>query len=174
MNTKMIDKLKSILDENTVIVCIGTDKYIGDSLGPNVGSILEKSNLNNTIYGTIKNPIHGLNISEKIPEIKRKHKDSTILAIDAATSCLFEVGTIRINSGPIRPGSGVNKKLESIGDYSIKGIVSIGKNDYMETIESLSNVQLDFIIEMAETIANAIIQAINSINETERSISYEL
>lgn len=44
----------------------------------------------------------------------------------------------------------------------------------METIESLSNVQLDFIIEMAETIANAIIQAINSINETERSISYEL
>lgn len=174
MNTKMIDKLKSILDENTVIVCIGTNKCIGDSLGPNVGSILEKSNLNNTIYGTIKNPIHGLNISEKIPEIKRKHKGSTILAIDAATSCLFEVGTIRINSGPIRPGSGVNKKLESIGDYSIKGIVSTGKNDYMKTIESLNNVRLEFITEMAETIANAIIQTINSINEIERSISYEL
>lgn len=38
MNTKMIDKLKNILDENTVIVCIGTNKCIGDSLGPNVGS----------------------------------------------------------------------------------------------------------------------------------------
>lgn len=174
MNTKMIDKLKSILDENTVIVCIGTDKCIGDSLGPNVGSILEKSNLNNTIYGTIKNPIHGLNISEKIPEIKRKHKGSTILAIDAATSYSFEVGTIRIIDGPVKPGAGVNKKLESIGDYSIKGIVTTEKNDYMETIESLSNIRLEFITEMAETIANAIIQAINSINEIERSVSYEL
>lgn len=174
MNAKMIDKLKSILDEDTVIVCIGTNKCIGDSLGPNVGSILEKSNLNNTIYGTIEDPIHGLNISERIPEIKRKHKSSTILAIDAATSYSFEVGTIRIINGPIKPGAGVNKKLESIGDYSIKGIVTTEKNDYMETIESLSNVQLEFITEMAEIIANSIIQAINSINEIERRVSYEL
>lgn len=174
MNTKMIDKLKSILDEDTVIVCIGTDKCIGDSLGPNVGTILEKSNLNNTIYGTINNPIHGLNIPERIPEIKKRHKGSTILAIDAATSHSFEVGTIRITNGPIKPGAGVNKKLESIGDYSIKGIVNTEKNDYMETIKSLSNVRLEFITEMAETIANAIIQAISSINEIERRVSYEL
>ena len=30
--------IKDVIDENTVIVCIGTDRAIGDALGPLVGT----------------------------------------------------------------------------------------------------------------------------------------
>ena len=35
--------LKDVIDENTVIVCIGTDRAIGDALGPLVGTMLKNS-----------------------------------------------------------------------------------------------------------------------------------
>ena len=31
--------IKDVIDENTVIVCIGTDRAIGDALGPLVGTM---------------------------------------------------------------------------------------------------------------------------------------
>ena len=36
-------EIKNYITENTVIVCIGTDKCIGDCLGPLVGSILTEN-----------------------------------------------------------------------------------------------------------------------------------
>ena len=35
--------IKDVIDENTVIVCIGTDRAIGDALGPLVGTMLKNS-----------------------------------------------------------------------------------------------------------------------------------
>ena len=37
--SKLVNELINIIDENTVIVCIGTDKCIGDALGPLFGSM---------------------------------------------------------------------------------------------------------------------------------------
>ena len=36
--------LKDIINENTVVICIGTDRAIGDALGPLVGTMLKYSN----------------------------------------------------------------------------------------------------------------------------------
>lgn len=33
--------LKNIISDNTVIICIGTDRAIGDALGPLVGTMLK-------------------------------------------------------------------------------------------------------------------------------------
>ena len=62
--------IKDYIDDNTIIVCIGTDRCIGDCLGPIVGTLLRGKCFPLQIYGTIDEPIHALNIDKKLNEIK--------------------------------------------------------------------------------------------------------
>jgi len=43
--------LKDIIDEDTIVVCIGTDRAIGDTLGPLVGTILKNNSYKYPVYG---------------------------------------------------------------------------------------------------------------------------
>ena len=46
-----------------MFVCIGTEKIMGDSIGPRIGTIIEKSNFFNKnveIIGTKENPLRVL------------------------------------------------------------------------------------------------------------------
>ena len=58
-----------------VIVCIGTDRSTGDSLGPLVGTLLSEKTENSSssfhVYGTLDDPIHAMNLQEKLNEIKK-------------------------------------------------------------------------------------------------------
>ena len=131
--------LKTIINENTIVVCIGTDRAIGDTLGPLVGTILKNSNFKYPVYGTLDNPIHALNIYE---------------SIDACLGSQSNIGNIQIREGPILPGKGVGKKLPQIGNYSIVGIVDkIDENNKL----SFNNIRLSFILDLAETIALALL-----------------
>lgn len=142
--------LKDIIDENTVVVCIGTDRAIGDALGPLVGTMLKNSDFKYPVYGTLDNPIHALNIYESIEEIKNTHPNGSFLAIDACLGSKSNIGNIQIRKGPILPGKGVGKKLPQIGNYSIVGIVDkVDENNRF----SFNNVRLSFILELAETVA---------------------
>ena len=146
--------LKEIIDENTIIVCIGTDRAIGDALGPLIGTMLKNSNFKHPVYGTLKDPIHALNIYEAIEEIKRKHPNGNFLAIDACLGAKDNIGNIQIRKGPILPGKGVGKKLPQIGNYSIVGIVDkVDENNKF----SFNSVRLSFILEIAELISLAIL-----------------
>ena len=56
-------KLKKIFkEEDVIIVCIGTDKHVWDSLGPMVGSMLQDYNIK--VYGNLNNPITAMNVEE--------------------------------------------------------------------------------------------------------------
>jgi len=56
-----------------VLLCIGTDRSTGDSLGPLVGSKLKSFKQNfYHIYGTLDKPVHASNLSETITEIRKK------------------------------------------------------------------------------------------------------
>lgn len=147
------------IPSSPIILCIGTDRCIGDALGPITGSILKKSNPSITVYGTIENPIHALNISSSIDEIKKTHPDSFIVAVDASLGSIDEIGNIIIRKGPLYPGKGVGKKLPAVGDLSIIGIVADVSCDIASTIH---NIRLHFIISMAEVIANIIIEALTN------------
>lgn len=148
--------LKDIIDENTVVVCIGTDRAIGDALGPLVGTMLKNSDFKYPVYGTLDNPIHALNIYESIEYIKNTHSNGNFLAIDACLGSKNSIGNIQIRKGPILPGKGVGKKLPQIGNYSIVGIVDkIDENNKF----SFNNVRLSFILELAETIALSLLLA---------------
>ncbi|MCX7773123.1 MAG: spore protease YyaC, partial [Clostridia bacterium] len=48
-----------------VVMCIGTDRSTGDSLGPLVGDMLTKWKLPGVqVYGTLDNPVHARNLEE--------------------------------------------------------------------------------------------------------------
>lgn len=148
-----------VLDSNRqiVFVCIGTDRSTGDSLGPLVGTLLEeKPIMPFFVYGTLDEPIHAVNLSDKISEIKGKHKNPFIIGIDACLGRLKNVGVIQIADGPVKPGAGVNKDLPEVGDIHITGIVNV--SGFMEFFV-LQNTRLNLVLKMAKTIANGIHEA---------------
>ena len=53
-----------------VIICIGTDRSTGDSLGPLIGTFLEEVGLQRFhLYGTLDEPVHAINLEEKLKQI---------------------------------------------------------------------------------------------------------
>src|SRR3954447_9090991 len=80
--TELISHLPALTSRPIVIVCIGTDRSTGDSLGPLVGTLLEEKNPNSFyVYGTLEDPIHAVNLAEKLKEIKEKHFHPFIIGI---------------------------------------------------------------------------------------------
>ncbi len=111
-----------------VIVCVGSDLVIGDSLGPYVGTEISKKLNNVYVYGTLASPITAKETNAIYNNVKKIHPKSPILVIDAAIGDSDDVGLIKITDRGIKPGLGVNKDLELIGDVSIIGIVADKKN----------------------------------------------
>ncbi|MBC2580234.1 spore protease YyaC [Clostridium sp. DJ247] len=148
--------LKYYINKDSVIVCIGTDRYVVDSLGPLVGTMLKDKNLPLPIYGTVNNPIHALNIDKKLLEIKSRHSKSNIVAVDACLGSEKTIGEIEARNYSIHPGKGVGRSLPSVGNCSIIGITNLSNSD---DILSLNSVKLSFVMDMAKIITKSIIHA---------------
>jgi putative sporulation protein YyaC len=137
-----------------VIVCIGTDRSTGDSLGPLVGTFLEEKVTDGLhIYGTLDDPIHAVNLEEKLEEIRKSHLNPFIIGIDACLGRLKSVGAIQLGEGPVKPGAGVNKELPDVGDMHITGIVNV--SGFMEFFV-LQNTRLNLVLKMARIISEGI------------------
>lgn len=147
--------LRLYLEREIVCVCIGTDRSTGDSLGPLVGSILQKNQFHHwgTVYGTLDDPVHALNLADKVQQIQQRHPNSFVIAIDACLGQLKSVGAIQVSQGAMKPGAGVNKDLPEIGHLSITGIVNV--SGFMEYLV-LQNTRLSLVMNMAEIIAESI------------------
>ncbi|EOC99296.1 spore protease YyaC [Caldisalinibacter kiritimatiensis] len=148
--------LRPFCTQSTILLCIGTDKCIGDCLGPLVGTLLEKSSFPLPIYGTLNSPVHAINLKEKIKEIKKRHPFSFVIAIDACLSSSENIGTIEIRHSPIFPGKGIGKTLPPVGDLSIIGIVDSVRKDKSL---SLHSIRLSFVMDMAEVIVKSLLDA---------------
>jgi hypothetical protein len=74
------------LHQPPVVVCIGSDLAIGDSLGPITGSMLKykTQGLGAFIYGTLSAPVTAKEISYMQTFLKRTHPNNPIIAVDAA------------------------------------------------------------------------------------------
>lgn len=138
-----------------VIMCIGTDRSTGDSLGPIIGHKLQNSfiSYNNVhIFGTLDSPVHAVNLQHNIDLISSKFNNPFVIAIDACLGSPDKVGFINISKGPLYPGSGVNKDLPSVGDISILGIVNIA--GFME-YTVLQSTRLNLVMKLADIIASS-------------------
>lgn len=139
-----------------VILCIGTDRIIGDSLGPLVGSKLAETKRLPYIYGTLESPVHALNLQETLDEIKKRHPSSTVIAVDASLGSRSGVGSITVRDGGLHPGAGVSKNLKTAGDISITGITNMADGSPWL---SLQTARLSTVMRMAEQIAACILDA---------------
>lgn len=156
--SNLIFEIKNYINKDTVIVCIGTDKCIGDCLGPLVGTILTENFFPLPVYGTLASPIHALNISERLDEIYANHPNASIIGVDACLGDEDDIGEIRIRDYAIRPGKGVGKQLPEVGMASVIGIVD--SSDSSELFFSRS-IRLSFIMNMAKTISRIFIESYN-------------
>ncbi|MGI5883281.1 MAG: spore protease YyaC [Dethiobacteria bacterium] len=143
-----------------LILCIGSDRSTGDSLGPLVGSMLKTYSIRN-IIGTLSEPVHALNIEQKIASIEIDYSSPIILAIDASLGQKENIGSVEIGSGTVKPGAAVQKKLPAIGDLYITGIVNVG--GYMEFMV-LQSTRLNLVIRLARFISWGISQALAKVS----------
>lgn len=150
----IVDKLNNYLGDNLpIFVCVGSDLVLGDSLGPLVGTMLRNRNLNAYIYGTLNFPITAKEIEYVRRYVKMMHKNSKIVCIDASIGYANDIGAIKIKNAGIKPGLGVNKDIEEIGDVSIIGIVA---SKSIENVNLYNLTRLNLVYKLADTIANGI------------------
>ncbi|KXZ39850.1 putative sporulation protein YyaC [Alkalithermobacter thermoalcaliphilus JW-YL-7 = DSM 7308] len=153
----LFNELKSrCKNKAIVLLCIGTDRCTGDSLGPLTGYNLNKNvytRKNIHIHGTLDNPVHAKNLLETINTIHSKYESPFVIAVDACLGNKESIGKIKLSNSPLRPGAGVNKNLPTVGDISILGIVNLG--GFME-IMTLQSTRLNLVLKMSEVISKGI------------------
>lgn len=153
-------RLRNLLWENSkqpVILCIGTDRLIGDCLGPFAGTLLKKyAREYLPVYGTLDNTVHALNLSTVNEQINKKHPDRTVIAVDASLGSKEHIGSVFVRTGSLSPGAGVHKNLPHTGNIAITGIVGASSSQpYLD----LQTVRLSTISSMAEYICRCILEA---------------
>ena len=151
---KTIKKYITSNHKEIVFVCIGTDRSTGDSLGPLIGYKIKDMRYNNIfVMGDLDNPVHAKNLSEITYIVKERFESPFLIAVDACLGKMDHVGYITIGKGSIKPGSGVNKDLEPIGDIHITGIVNFG--GFMDFM-ILQNTRLSLVMRLADIVASGI------------------
>lgn len=154
-----------------IIMCIGSDRSTGDSLGPMIGYKLSKYVYKNVyIWGTLHDPVHAANLTTSIEEIFRTYNNPYIIAIDASLGKSNHIGYITVGTGPLKPGLGVKKRLPEVGDIHITGIVNVTGN--MNSI-LLQTTRLSYIMTIADVISTAIVNTMCS-NERLNAYPYML
>ena len=151
--------LRSLRDQDrwgreVVVLCIGTDRSTGDSLGPLVGRQLASLSLPGVIViGPLDHPVHATNLRDTLEEMAKSYAGLPVIAIDACLGPAENVGSITLGRGPLKPGAGVNKTLPAVGDLFITGTVNVGGAlEYLV----LQNTRLSLVMRMAETIATGV------------------
>ena len=165
--------LKKFFDGNfnaqPVVVCVGSDLAVGDSLGPIVGSMLKHKTqgLGVFIYGTLAAPVTAKEIKYLRPFLKHTHPSSQIVAVDAAVGEAGDIGLIKLLDTPLYPGAGAQKKLGALGDLTVMGIVA---EKSIANYTLLNTTRLNLVYSMAQIISDALSSLLwnraNSIKKT--------
>ena len=138
-------------EETLILLCVGTDKITGDCLGPLVGTKLIERNYSYPLYGTLENPVHGMNLSSVLPELQYLYPSPFFLVVDAALGPAQKIGYVSLSCSPLTPGKGIRRNLPSIGNISITGIIGeSGRNSEWElpyTRLYLVNTLADYICD---------------------------
>lgn len=151
----MIEEEKRRTGKNGVLyLCIGSDRSTGDCLGPLVGyQLCRMAPGEAMVFGTLTKPVHAVNLSATMEVIRCCYSNYLVVAVDASVGREDHVGAITLGQGSIRPGLGVCKKLQAVGDIYITGVVHGG--NHLEP-ELLQSTRLALVMELAECISAGI------------------
>ena len=148
------------LEKELCFLCVGTDKVVGDAIGPLVGSNLKKyinkNNIKNiNVIGNLDNPLINKNI-ENFKNIK-----GIKILIDSAISNSYKVGEIIVEEKSNKLVSAFFNEKNINYDISIKAIVA--ENNFNDTLNliRLQNVSVKTIIKISEKITKEMCKVID-------------
>ena len=122
------------LDKNLVILCIGSDRVIGDCLGPLVGhklsSLLKNSDI--SVYGTLKKPVHAKNLDATLKKIRASIQNPYIIALDSSLGTNSHVGFVTLGKGSLHPGIGI------VNESGINNIATL-QTTHLATVVKLAD-----------------------------------
>ena len=152
---ELMCKLRSKPDP--VFLCVGSDKYVCDSLAPMVAEMLKKRyNVRAYVYGGLEYNINGNNLIEAVNYIETEHPYSTVVLIDATLG--DNVGRIRLTNGAFA-GLGRTLPLKKIGHLSVLGVVGKKMKNF-----DLNSTRLKVIVELADFISKGCAMAVWQLN----------
>lgn len=137
--------------KNLVILCIGTTKIVGDSIGPKVGDKLKKLGVDAYVYGNTARQVTALNVDDYAKMIRQRHKDDTVVVIDSALGKVSDVGTIKVTRNGIKPGGAFDKDKQRIGDIGILAVVGDAEGDRMKELKTREE---SFISTLADKVVD--------------------
>lgn len=146
-----------------IVLCIGSDRVTGDCIGPLVGYMLSRKEVNATVLGTLSSPVTALNVAEVVRSLSEMHPGRKIIAVDSCVGEEGELGKIRVSRGPLRPGLACGKSLPKVGDVSITATVAAG------SVDSLYSVRLGFVFSLASEITEAVAAALSVCEKSKRA-----
>lgn len=145
-------------------LCVGTDRIIGDSFGPLVGSklieLLHECNFSNiNVYGSLEKNLNYESVNRIIKSIDN---NSTIIVIDAALSKKENIGKIFVSNKKTILGNGLDKNKIEIGDISVKSVVAKDYKIPRYNFKALQNISLNGVMTLANIVAEGIFEVIKS------------
>ena len=151
---------KNILPHQEIIIlCIGSDRSTGDSLGPLIGhQFRDYISPGMYLIGDLNQPVHAANLNYCLKTISKTFDNPYIIAIDASLGKEDHIGYMTLATGPLKPGLGVKKKLPEVGDIHITGIVNSSHDMEFSTLQTT---RLSIIFQ----IADAIVLALRTFND---------
>ena len=156
----LLNRQEGVSIRPLVILCIGSDRYTGDALGPLIGSDL-KEQTECIIYGSLDYPVHAGNLVEIINVINYQHHHPVIVAIDACLGKANEIGNIEAWEGGLKAGIADGNRLHCVGDISVIGVVNAGGQlGYLD----LQSTPLSTVMKLSKIISGALTDLISDFN----------
>lgn len=142
-----------------VIVCVGSDKISGDSLGPMVGSLLRSRHVPCPVYGVEGCTVNGVNLPHYRSFLQRHYPNVPVIAVDAALGRPDEVGQIRYRLGGVQAGGALGRQEDGLGELAILGVVAAKCAD---PLGALLSVPFDEVESLAEHIADHVYKVLSA------------
>lgn len=138
------------LHNDIVLLCLGTDKLVGDCLAPLVAEKLRQNEFPFYIYGGLNAPITAQNAQFAYDFIRTIHPTSKIILVDSmATTKQANLGDLVVTKEYL----GAFRNLEIYPDLCIYGVTSLLHNNLLNCAR-LRNVEF-----LANLICNSILYA---------------
>ena len=150
--SRLLRRQEGIAIRPLVALCIGSDRYTGDALGPLVGSYLEERGAC-LVYGSLDHPVHAGNLVETVNIVNARYLHPVIIAVDACLGRASEIGNIEAWEGGIEAGIAVGNRLPSVGHISLIGVVNAGGHlGYLD----LQSTPLAIVVKLSRAIGEAL------------------
>lgn len=159
----LFEEMKRQRKNKVLFLCIGTDRSTGDSLGPLIGhKLMEQGIRYASVIGTLERPVHAMNLDYCMLGIQEKFSDYIIVAIDASVGDVKNIGCVTFGRGALKPGLGVRKELDAVGDLFITGIVGSSKASDPLMLQS---VRLSIVMRLADCISRSVLLGMDMIEK---------